>query len=43
MAPEARRDELAASLDEVRRRIERACTAAGRDPGAGSLVAGSNT
>jgi len=40
---QARRDELAASLDEVRRRIERACTAAGRDPGSVTLVAVTKT
>jgi PLP dependent protein len=40
---EARRDELAASLDGVRRRIERACTAAGRDPGSVTLVAVTKT
>ncbi|GAA3336662.1 YggS family pyridoxal phosphate-dependent enzyme [Amorphoplanes nipponensis] len=39
----ARRDELAASLDEVRRRIGRACTAAGRDPGSVTLVAVTKT
>jgi pyridoxal phosphate enzyme (YggS family) len=40
---EARRDELAASLAEVRRRIGRACTAAGRDPGSVTLVAVTKT
>jgi pyridoxal phosphate enzyme (YggS family) len=40
---EARRDHLAASLDEVRRRIARACTAAGRDPGSVTLVAVTKT
>ncbi|RSM72872.1 YggS family pyridoxal phosphate-dependent enzyme [Actinoplanes sp. ATCC 53533] len=40
---EARRDELAASLDEVRRRIGRACTAAGRDQGSVTLVAVTKT
>jgi hypothetical protein len=40
---EARRDELAASLDEVRRRIGRACTTAGRDPGSVTLVAVTKT
>jgi len=40
---EARRDELAASLDEVRRRIARACTTAGRDPGSVTLVAVTKT
>jgi pyridoxal phosphate enzyme (YggS family) len=39
----ARRAELAASLDEVRRRIGRACTAAGRDPGSVTLVAVTKT
>jgi PLP dependent protein len=39
----ARRDELAASLDEVRRRIGRACTTAGRDPGSVTLVAVTKT
>ena len=43
MEPEARRDELAASLDEVRRRIARACTTAGRDPGSVTLVAVTKT
>nr|WP_082771941.1 YggS family pyridoxal phosphate-dependent enzyme [Actinoplanes sp. TFC3] len=37
--PDARRDELAASLAEVRERIARACRTAGRDPGAATLVA----
>jgi pyridoxal phosphate enzyme (YggS family) len=40
---EARRDELAASLDEVRRRIARACTTVGRDPGSVTLVAVTKT
>src|SRR5687768_6735048 len=40
---EARRTELAASLDEVRGRIGRACTAAGRDPGSVTLVAVTKT
>ena len=40
---EARRDELAASLDEVRGRIGRACTAAGRDQGSVTLVAVTKT
>ena len=39
----ARRDLLAASLDEVHRRIGRACAAAGRDPGSVSLVAVTKT
>jgi hypothetical protein len=39
----ARRDELAASLDEVRRRIGRACAAAGRDPESVTLVAVTKT
>ena len=43
MDQEARRDELASSLDEVRRRIGRACTAAGRDPGSVTLVAVTKT
>jgi pyridoxal phosphate enzyme (YggS family) len=43
LTQEARRDELAASLDEVRRRIARACTAAGRDPGSVTLVAVTKT
>jgi len=34
-----RRAQLAASLDEVRGRIARACSAAGRDPGSVTLVA----
>jgi uncharacterized pyridoxal phosphate-containing UPF0001 family protein len=34
-----RRAQLAANLDEVRGRIARACSAAGRDPGAVALVA----
>jgi uncharacterized pyridoxal phosphate-containing UPF0001 family protein len=34
-----RRAQLAANLDEVRGRIARACSAAGRDPGAVTLVA----
>ncbi|GAA2585023.1 YggS family pyridoxal phosphate-dependent enzyme [Winogradskya consettensis] len=37
--PQSRRDELAASLTEVRERIVRACVAADRDPGSVSLVA----
>jgi pyridoxal phosphate enzyme (YggS family) len=41
--PEARRDQLAASLDEVRRRIGRACAAADRDPGSVTLVAVTKT
>ena len=40
---QGRRDELAASLDEVRQRIARACTAAGRDPGTVALVAVTKT
>ncbi len=40
---EARRDELAASLAEVRRRIGRACTAAGRDQETVTLVAVTKT
>jgi pyridoxal phosphate enzyme (YggS family) len=39
----ARRAELAASLDEVRQRIARACAAAGRDPGSVTLVAVTKT
>jgi pyridoxal phosphate enzyme (YggS family) len=39
----ARRDELASALDEVRRRIGRACTTAGRDPGSVTLVAVTKT
>ncbi|AGZ40295.1 YggS family pyridoxal phosphate-dependent enzyme [Actinoplanes friuliensis] len=38
-----RRDELAASLDEVRRRIGRACAAVNRDPGSVTLVAVTKT
>jgi len=40
---QGRRDELAASLDEVRQRIARACAAAGRDPGSVALVAVTKT
>ncbi|MEV4709512.1 YggS family pyridoxal phosphate-dependent enzyme [Actinoplanes sp. NPDC049316] len=43
MADQARRAELAASLDEVRERIARACAAAGRDPGEVALVAVTKT
>ncbi|MEV6599463.1 YggS family pyridoxal phosphate-dependent enzyme [Actinoplanes sp. NPDC051346] len=43
MPEQARRDELAASLVEVRERIARACTAAGRDPGDVALVAVTKT
>ncbi|GGQ51909.1 YggS family pyridoxal phosphate enzyme [Couchioplanes azureus] len=43
MPEQARRDELAASLAEVRERIARACTAAGRDPGGVELVAVTKT
>jgi pyridoxal phosphate enzyme (YggS family) len=39
----ARRSALAASLDEVRGRIARACTAAGREPAAVTLVAVTKT
>jgi pyridoxal phosphate enzyme (YggS family) len=39
MSDTARRDELAANLDAVRRRIEAAATAAGRDPDEVTLVA----
>jgi pyridoxal phosphate enzyme (YggS family) len=38
-----RRAQLAASLDEVRGRIARACSAAGRDPGSVTLVAVTKT
>ena len=38
MSDTARRDELAANLDVVRRRIATACEQAGRDPGEVSLV-----
>ena len=41
--PQARRDELAASLVQVRQRIGHACTAAGRDPGSVTLVAVTKT
>jgi pyridoxal phosphate enzyme (YggS family) len=40
---EARRGELAASVDEVRRRIDRACSAADRPPGSVTLVAVTKT
>ncbi|UQU63155.1 YggS family pyridoxal phosphate-dependent enzyme [Couchioplanes caeruleus] len=43
MADQARRAQLAASLDEVRERIARACAAAGRDPGEVALVAVTKT
>lgn len=43
MTQGARRGELAASLDEVRQRIARACAAAGRDPGSVTLVAVTKT
>ncbi|OJF13255.1 YggS family pyridoxal phosphate enzyme [Couchioplanes caeruleus] len=43
MPEQARREELAASLAEVRERIARACTAAGRDPGSVALVAVTKT
>ena len=39
MSPADRRDEIAAGLDAVRRRIADAATAAGRDPGEVTLVA----
>jgi pyridoxal phosphate enzyme (YggS family) len=39
----SRRHELATSLDEVRERMARACTAAGRDPAAVTLVAVTKT
>jgi pyridoxal phosphate enzyme (YggS family) len=39
----SRRTELAASLDEVRGRLARACTAAGRDPAAVTLIAVTKT
>ncbi|GID93647.1 YggS family pyridoxal phosphate-dependent enzyme [Amorphoplanes digitatis] len=43
MTVQARRDLLAASLDEVHQRIGRACAAAGRDPGSVALVAVTKT
>ncbi|MCA2212384.1 YggS family pyridoxal phosphate-dependent enzyme [Jidongwangia harbinensis] len=43
MADTGRRAQLAASLDEVRERIARACTAAGRDPSEVTLVAVTKT
>ncbi|MFI5492048.1 YggS family pyridoxal phosphate enzyme [Actinoplanes sp. NPDC051859] len=43
MPDRARKDELAASLVEVRERITRACSAAGRDPGSVALVAVTKT
>ena len=42
-APDARRDALARSLDEVRGRIDAAARAAGRDPGEVSLLAVTKT
>ena len=43
MIDAGRRAQLAASLDAVRGRIARACTAAGRDPGSVTLVAVTKT
>jgi pyridoxal phosphate enzyme (YggS family) len=43
LADTGRRAQLAASLDEVRERIARACTAAGREPSAVTLVAVTKT
>ena len=43
MDQEARRLQLAASLDEVRERIARACVSADRDPGSVALVAVTKT
>jgi pyridoxal phosphate enzyme (YggS family) len=43
LADTGRREQLAASLGEVRERIARACTAAGRDPSAVTLVAVTKT
>ena len=43
MPDQARQDELAASLAEVRRRIARACSAAGRDADSVTLVAVTKT
>lgn len=42
-SPQARRDEIATNLADVRRRIERACRAAGRDPSGVTLVAVTKT
>jgi pyridoxal phosphate enzyme (YggS family) len=39
----ARRDEIAANLADVRKRIEAACAAAGRDPGEVTLIAVTKT
>ena len=43
MTDSSRREELAARLAEVRRRIAKACDAAGRDPGDITLIAVTKT